>query len=184
MSSPLQSLLPAGIFPDDDPIEPEELLRGLASDIETQSHGRLQADIVRKSSEHRVDLEFDVVVRNGGRRLTLLAVARQVASPYPVAVDPPKFSLPDYLKSRRYVPERRRSPAEIAMVYDSEMRRDPSAGTVVENRWVAHSPSELQALLKEIFASSEVKAALISLYASSRIQPPSQTENPAAQMPA
>ena len=91
------------------------------------------------------------------RTAELFSIAHRLDTPYPVAIQPHEYELPNSLKKRYY----QETP------YEFEMRdQEPDAGYTVENPWVADTPSELRLLLKNAFNLGSVKSVILNLVSS------------------
>jgi hypothetical protein len=134
----------------EDVITPEEILVHQAQLLEARTNGLLVGHVEKLTGEDRVILGFEVESPRTGSRHRLFQVQHRPEFEYPVSIDPPDESLPDFLKARVYKPGFRDVVAT-------------TAGGWVENKWVASSPTEFSARVEEVLARPAVKAAVLSL---------------------
>jgi hypothetical protein len=144
----------------DDAITPFELLEHQAELLERRTNGVLSGDVVRHETEDRIVLGFEVVADRINERQRLFEVQHRPEFEYPVAIVPPDDTLPDYLKSRRYVPSPREMVGVIAPAIGSVFAQK---GDWVKNEWLATSPDEFVIKIETILQMPTVKAAVISL---------------------
>lgn len=133
---------------------PEQILQAAKEEWETTSKGLLTLELQPAESQsgnammivHAKDIP-------GNRTTTLFSVVHRKEEVYPVAIQPEKDDLPNFLKKTYYKPGIR----DISVA--------GMGGYEVQNKWVADTPAEFRTKLEEIFNDTNVKQAVFSLLA-------------------
>lgn len=146
---------------------PNEVLYRAAEELEAQT-GTLKATLSERIADERVTVEFLITNVASGACLGLFETSYRAASPYPLAITPPKYELPDYLKRERFVPGFPGLGAMATLASFEHMHRvlnEPTPGRTVTNDWVCATPAEFEEKLESLFETDEVKSLLVGLLA-------------------
>lgn len=132
--------------------------------------GKLTYAIESTRLEDRVVLSFHVVRRDLDRTMHIFDASHRPAEPYPVAIDPPKSDIPEFLKRRRFVAGKR-GLAGLGygdLLGESLLALSDTPGKYVTNEWVCATPIEFRQKMTELFAKEFVTARIVSLLAADR----------------
>jgi hypothetical protein len=144
---------------------PKAILLDAARELEGNAEV-LQVNVKEVPLEDRVVLQFIVVNRAADATLNLFESSHRLNEPYPVAICPPTFDVPEFLKRKRYVAGVS-SPflgaLEMANIHTKLLESSP--GRYVDNPWVCATPLEFKEKLVGLFALDGITTRVISLMA-------------------
>ncbi|MDA1014893.1 MAG: hypothetical protein O3A00_10635 [Planctomycetota bacterium] len=135
-------------------LSPLEVLQEAAEELKNQTN--LDVSIPVEQLSDRTVLAFEVQNPKHGGVLNLFEVVHQPDAPYPAAIVPPNWDIPDFVKRARQLSPR---PTAMAGVVESIKQ------SVLVNEWVCSSPGQLQEKLKNLCAEDRIKVRLINLLA-------------------
>ena len=162
MTTATRSLWPEDIRTDDVKT-PVEILNEQAELLEKQTNGLLVGVVVEHVVEDRKVIGFEVTVPRLSITARLFEVQQSLDLEYPVAIVPPKVTIPDFLKREVY-----RAGTGTGLLAHTKMAEQISVlmgatGSMQKNEWVADSPAEFVEKLQRLLASEGIKAMLFSL---------------------
>jgi hypothetical protein len=154
----------------DEVLSPEDIMHDAGIELEKRTH-RLTVSIPESQIDDRVFLAFEVKNREG-TIFNLFEVSHRIGQSYPVAIDPPSFTIPDFLQRERYIPG---TPGigNIEAFPVSKSVREAMLGTQgrnVTNEWICATPAEFKSKLTSMFGRDEIKVQIINLLASKRVE--------------
>ncbi len=141
-------------------ISPEAILKHQAETLQARTKDLLRGEITRTTTDDRVILGFEIVAPIADFRTRLFAVQHRVDFEYPVAILPPDDSLPQYLKERFYQPSLSEITPALTQAMASVLK---SSGAVIENEWIASSPTEFVEKIEALLSLPHVRAMVMSL---------------------
>jgi len=145
----------------DEVLSPREIMQSAGEELQEKTN-RLAVTIESWQLDDRTVLAFVVQNRVSGNRLNLFEAMHRLNEPYPVAIEPPKGDLPEFLRDERFVP------GTPGLLPGAEFRAlaqtvQGTPGRFVKNEWVCSTPSDFQERLVKLFSRNYVKARIVSL---------------------
>lgn len=131
---------------------PKEIMHQAGEEL-TERTGKLTVAIQETRLDDRLVLAFEITNRDSGQLLNLFEAIHRLIEPYPVAINPPKDNIPEFLKSRRYIPG---SPGILGLSSMSsaalKVLTESSPGRYVDNELVASTPTGFRDKLTKLLA--------------------------------
>lgn len=142
-------------------ISPIEIMEEAGAELE-QKTLRLAVTVRTTQLSDRVVLAFEISNHSAQTTVNLFEVSHQIEQPYPVAIDPPEYRIPEFLTRIQLVPRR---PGKIENFVTTVAPRNLQTipESYVENEWICATPTEFKKKLTELFARDDVKARIITL---------------------
>jgi hypothetical protein len=157
-------------------LKPQEILETQAKHLTKQTRGLVEGEVVREEfaakegEEARIVLKFEIFSSRAQKRMKLFEVSHQSETIYPVALEPPTDTLPEYLQERVYVEGRPGiADAAIRQIGHSHLAQFiGTPGRWVDREWIAGTPLKFVEKVKLILQMQTVKSAVMSLLAKSQ----------------
>ncbi len=163
---------------------PKEILINAAEELKQLNH-KIDTAVRSTEASDRLTLSFLITHLESGSTLNLFEVSHGIKDAYPCRIYPPESNIPEFLKTKQYVPGRPATYPGLGAVVQQQMSiqnmlaaagvRPATEGHWIEIEGICSTPSELEEKLKELFSQEYIKAKIISLL-STQPTPPAGKE--------